>query len=250
VLVDPVIRNPDLPTHAQLDSYIGSERDGGFAQYVAVPAGNAHRIVTTLTDAELATFPCSYDTAEEMLVRADLRSGETIVVTGAAGGVGTALIQLARVRGARVIAVASAAKEDRIRALGADHFIARESAEQLAEVEAICGPRGVDVVGDVVGGERFADLLKMLRRAGRYTTAGAIAGPVQTIDLRDLIYKDLAMYGITCPQASTFARVVTLIEGGHIKPLLDQTFPLERLADAQDTLVRRSHVGKLVVIPS
>ncbi len=249
VMVDPQVRDTSLPERAQLVAYLGSERDGGFAQFVAVPAPNAHVVESDLSDEELATFPCSYDTAEEMLVRTDLAAGETVVVTGAAGGVGTALIQLAKVRGARVIAIASAAKEERVRAVGADAFLARDAEDLVGKVRTLSGDAGAHVVADVVGGPSFGDLLKMLRRAGRYATAGAIAGPLETIDLRDLIYQDLEMHGITCPAASTFARVVGLVSSGQVKPLLDGVFPLERLGDAQAALVKREHVGKLVVTP-
>jgi NADPH:quinone reductase-like Zn-dependent oxidoreductase len=249
VIVDPSVRDTRLPERAQLLEYLGSERDGGFAEYVAVPAINAHAIDSQLSDAELATFPCSYDTAEEMLQRAGLSAGETIVVTGAAGGVGTALIQLARIRGARVVAIAGAAKEERLRALGADEFVARESQDVQADVERLIGQRGAHVAADVVGGDMFGVLMKLLARAGRYTTAGAIAGPTTRIDLRDLIYKDLEMYGITNPTATTFARLVGLIQSGELKPLLEETYALDHLAQAQARLLKRTHVGKLVVTP-
>ncbi|RNM17086.1 alcohol dehydrogenase family protein [Nocardioides pocheonensis] len=249
VLVDPSVRDPDLPARAQLIEYLGSERDGGFAQYVVVPSVNAHAIESPLSDAELATFPCSYDTAEEMLARAALAKGETIVVTGAAGGVGTALIQLSLVRGARVVAIAGSAKESRLRELGAHDFIARETVDLQRAVEKVIGERGADVVADVVGGDMFDVLLKLLRRGGRYTTAGAIAGPTTRIDLRDLIYKDLEMYGITNPTAATFARLVDLVQAGLLQPLLENTFPLTELRRAQEQLLKRTHVGKYVVVP-
>ncbi len=248
VIVDPSVRDASRPMHVQLIQYLGSERDGGFAEYVAVPAINAHAIVSNLSDAELATFPCSYDTAEEMLERAGLAAGETVVITGAAGGVGTALIQLARERGACVVAVAGAAKEKRIRSLGADHFVARESSDVQGEIETLLGPRGAHVAADVVGGDMFDVLLKVLQRGGRYTTAGAIAGPTTRIDLRDLIYKDLAMFGITNPTAATFSRLVKLIEAEKLQPMLEKTFTLDNLAEAQIQLLRRAHVGKLVIV--
>lgn len=248
VILDPQVRDLSLPLRAQLIAYMGAERDGGFAEYVAAPANNAYKVDFKLTDAELATFPTSYDTAEEMLVRARLGEGETVVITGAAGGVGTALIQLSKVRGARVIAIASGGKEDRLREIGADHFVSRDKGDVLAAVQAITGEKGADVVVDVVGGPMYGDLLKMLSRGGRYSTAGAIAGPMQQMDLRDLIYKDLEMYGITCPLPSTFERVVRLAETGQIKPLVEKTYPLEELREAQTEFVKRRHVGKLVIV--
>jgi NADPH:quinone reductase-like Zn-dependent oxidoreductase len=249
VIVDPSIRDESLPKRAQILQYLGSERDGGFAEYVVVPAENAHAVTTELSDAELATFPCSYDTAEEMLERAHLESGETIVITGAAGGVGTALIQLALVRGARVVAVASASKRERLLALGAHEFVARDEPDLLSALEATVGVRGAHVAADVVGGDMFDVLLKILARAGRYTTAGAIGGPTTSIDLRDLIYKDLEMHGITNPTPETFKRLVSLIESRRLQPLLEATFPLAELASAQSALLKRAHVGKYVVVP-
>jgi NADPH:quinone reductase-like Zn-dependent oxidoreductase len=249
VLIDPSIRDPSLPARAQLTKYLGAECDGGFAEYVVVPAINAHAIDSPLSDAELATFPCSYDTAEEMLDRARLASGETVVITGAAGGVGTALIQLSLVRGARVVAIASTSKEERLRELGAHEFVARESEDLREAVERLIGHRGAHVVVDVVGGTMFDTLMKLLARGGRYATAGAIGGPVTPFDLRDLIYKDLEMYGITNPTPQTFARLVDLIASGRLQPLLEETFPLSDLGAAQARLLKRSHVGKLVVTP-
>jgi NADPH:quinone reductase-like Zn-dependent oxidoreductase len=248
-MVDPSIRDSSLPEYAQIVQYLGSERDGGFAEYVCVPAVNAHAVDSPLSDAELATFPCSYDTAEEMLQRADLRAGETIVVTGAAGGVGTALIQLALVREARVVAIASASKRERLLDLGAHEFVARDVPDLRAAVEERIGPRGAHVAADVVGGDMFDVLMKLLGRAGRYTTAGAIGGPSTTIDLRDLIYKDLQMYGITNPTARTFARLVSLIEDGQIRPLLQASYPLAELGQAQAAMLKRAHVGKYVIVP-
>lgn len=249
VIVDPQVRDLSLPERAQLVAYLGGERDGGFAEYTAVPAENAHAIESSLTDAELATFPTSYDTAEEMLVRARLGKGETVVITGAAGGVGTALVQLSLIRGATVIAIAGAAKEGRLKALGAHHFVARENTDVRGAVEALVGERAVDVVADVVGGPFFTDSLKLLCRGGRYSTAGAIAGPIQPIDLRDLIYKDLELFGITCPTPETFKSVIGHVAEGRLKPLIEKTFKLGELAEAQTELVKRNHVGKLVVVP-
>ena len=213
VLVDPSVRDPQLPKRAQLAEYLGSERDGGFADYVAVPSINAHVIDSPLSDAELATFPCSYDTAEEMLARADLGEGETILITGAAGGVGTALIQLARVRGARVVAVASESKGERLEVIGRRLLRGtRRSQPPRGPWRLSSASRPSTSSPTSSAASCSASSLKVLRRAGRYTTSGAIGGPTTAIDLRDLIYKDLEMHGITNPTAETFARLVALIE--------------------------------------
>jgi NADPH:quinone reductase-like Zn-dependent oxidoreductase len=92
-------------------------------------------------------------------------------------------------------------------------------------------------------------VLKVLRRGGRYATSGAIGGPTTVMDLRDLIYKDLEMYGITNPTADTFGRVVRLIESGRLTPMLEATYALGELSSAQEQLLKRTHVGKFVAIP-
>jgi NADPH:quinone reductase-like Zn-dependent oxidoreductase len=107
VITDNWLRNPDDPTNKDKAGYFGSERDGGFAEYTTTPARNALAIDSPLTDAELATFSCSYSTAEGMLTRAHVSARDTVLVPGASGGVGGALVQLAKRRGARVIAMAS-----------------------------------------------------------------------------------------------------------------------------------------------
>lgn len=248
VIVDPNIRDRTRPKHAQNISYLGTERDGGFAEYVAVPAQNAIRIETDLDDPSLASFACSYSTAEEMLSRAGLRERETILITGASGGVGSANIQLAKLRGARVIAIASAEKEKSIRAIGADLFIAREHQDLYQAVVQLIGKNAVDVVADVAGGPALSAMLRTIKPAGRYVTAGAIAGAITEIDLRQLIYKDLSMHGVTNPTVETFGNLVRYIENGRIRPIVSKTFELKELQRAQEFFLEKSHTGKIVVV--
>ena len=117
VIVDPWIRDRSYPENRNLAGYFGSERDGGFAQYTTVPEENAFVIKSNLSDAELATFPCSYSTAEHMLDRIKLQEREKILIPGASGGVGSALVQLAKRRKAKVLAITSKSKMDVIREL-------------------------------------------------------------------------------------------------------------------------------------
>ncbi len=211
-----------------------------------VPERNAHAIDSRLTDAELATFPCAYSTAENLLTRAGLAAGETLVVTGASGGVGTAAIQLGRVRGARVVAIGSPAKAEHLLDLGADAVVDRDHADLERAVAAAAGGP-IDVAADVVGAGMFRPLVASLRRGGRYTTAGAIAGPMVELDLRELIYKDLQFTGATVCPPGTFARVVSHIEAGRLRPVLAKTYALPELVDAQKAFVSKAHVGNIVV---
>src|SRR5918993_1561036 len=229
---------------------IGSERDGGFAEYVAVPAENAHAIESDLSDAELATFPTAYVTSMRMVNRARVSAGETVLVTGASGGVGSGLVQLARLRGARVIALVGSGKEDQARALGTELVITRDAGNLPAAVTKVTGGQPIDVVADVVGGDVFADLLNVLRPMGRYVTAGAIAGPVVRLDLRTLYLKQLELTGSTMGTHQEFASLVEHIASGRIKPLLARTYPLSDIRQAQRDFMNKNFFGKLVVIPN
>ena len=228
--------------------YIGHGRDGGYAEYAVVPSENAYEITSGISDAELATFCCAYLTAEQMLDRARLAEGERILVTGASGGVGSAIVQLARVRGAVPYAVTSAGKEDALREIGAEDVVLRDAPDLVAEVARVVdGP--VDVVADLVAGPMFNDLLRILRPEGRYTTAGAIGGPVVNLDLRTMYLKQLELHGSSQGTRTAFRRLVRYIEEGAIRPLLDRTFRLSDFHDAQKAFMGKSYIGKLVVVP-
>ncbi len=243
VLVDAWLRDPG--GELEKAQYLGSEVDGGFAEYVRVPAVNAHRIESDLTDVELASFPCSYATAEHMLHRAGVREDQWVLVTGASGGVGGGLIQLAKRRDAKVAAVTSAGKIDAVRATGADVVLDRAQDDLAAAVLDTTG--GVDVFADVVGGEGFALLYETIRRGGHYTTAGAIGGPIVPLDLRTLYLHDITMHGCTVLPPAVFRNLIGYIEDGEIRPIVAGTFPLAELRTAQEEFVRKRHVGAFVV---
>ncbi len=243
VLIDAWLRDPG----GSLDKarYLGSEVDGGYAEYVVVPATNAHEVHSDLSDVELASFPCSYATAEHMLHRADVTNGQWVLVTGSSGGVGGALVQLAKRRGARVVAVTSATKLEAVKRVGADVVLDRGRDDLDGAVVAATG--GVDVFADVVGGAWFAPLLETVRRGGHYTTAGAIAGPIVSLDLRTLYLHDLTLHGATVLPPEVFANLVGYIERGEIQPIVAGTYPLEALPAAQEAFMEKAHVGAFVI---
>lgn len=246
VLVDPWIRDQHDPADRTLAGYLGSEHDGGFAEYCAVPAGNVHPVASRLSDVELATFACSWSTAEHMLQRVGLTAGRSIAVPGASGGVGSALVQLAKGRGARVVAIAGSTKLDEVRALGPDEVVARETPDLVRAVTAANGGP-LDVVADIVGGPDFVEWLDALVRGGRYVTSGAIAGPIVELDLRTLYLNDLELYGATVYGPQVFADLVGHIERGEVRPVVGGTYPLERIDEAQAAFVEKRHTGNLVI---
>ncbi len=224
--------------------WMGSDFDGAFAQYVAVPAGEVFAVDCEWSDAELATIPCAYGTSENMVHRAGVRAGMTVLIPGASGGVGSATVQLVKRRGAKVVAITSASKRDALLEIGADQVLTRED-----DLIAVLGEQSVDVVIDNVGGAGFPVMLKLLKRGGRYATSGAIAGPIVDLDMRDLYLKDITLVGCTGWDAPVFPNLVSYIEKGEIKPLLAGTYPLREIAQAQQDFQEKRHIGKIVLVP-
>ena len=245
IISDCWLRDPDDLLDKTKAGYVGSERDGGFAEYTTLPARNAVAVGSTLTDAELATFSCSYSTAEGMLTRAAVTDADTVLVPGASGGVGGALVQLAKRRGARVIAMASEAKHDAVAGLGPDRILPRAP----GDLRAALGSDRITVVADVVGGPSWPTLIDSLERGGRYTCSGAIAGPMVSLDLRTLYLRDLTFTGSTVIDPEVMENLVRYIETGQIRPALAATYPLKDLHDAQRAFAAKEHMGNIVVTP-
>lgn len=238
VLVEPVFRGA-----SRFDIlYFGSEVDGGFADYACVPSMHAHRVCSALSDVELASFPCAYGTAENILTRIDLQAGERVLITGASGGVGSAAVQLAKRRGAEVIAMAADAKAEMVQALGASRVVPRD-----ADITAIFGQEYFDAAVDIVGGPQFGAILNVLKRGGRYGVSGAISGPIVDLDLRTLYLKDLRLIGCTVLETEVFPNLVSYIERGEIQPVVAATYDLSDIVKAQEAFLTKQHVGKIVL---
>ncbi|MGD8350044.1 MAG: alcohol dehydrogenase family protein [Gammaproteobacteria bacterium] len=224
--------------------WMASDFDGAFAQYVKVPASEVFSVDCNWSHAELATIPCAYGTAENMVHRAAVGAGDHVLVPGASGGVGSAVVQLCRRRGAKVTAIAGKSKLESVTALGVDHAFER-GADLLAEL----GQSSVDVVIDNVAGAGFPQLLKLLRRGGRYASSGAIAGPMVELDMRDFYLKDLNLLGCTSWDEPVFPNLIGYIERGEVRPLLAKTFALDEIATAQQEFLQKRHFGNFVLIP-
>lgn len=246
ILIDPWLLGHGDWSDPANSGYYGSECDGGFADYAVVRASNVIRVDSELTDAELATLPTVLTTAEHLVWRTDLQPGELVVIAGASGGVGTTAIQLCRARGARVIGIASGAKTQDLIDLGCEAVIDRNEPNLETAIRALAGGP-VDVALDVVGGRMFMPLIDALRQRGRYSTSGAISGPMVGFDLRQLIYKDLQLTGATITPPGTFARAVRLVETADLRPVLAATYSLRDLAKAQEAFIAKKHTGNIVV---
>jgi NADPH:quinone reductase-like Zn-dependent oxidoreductase len=237
VIIDPILRFED--GHV---GYFGSDCDGGFSEYTRVPAANAVKIQSALSDEELASFPCAYLAALNMIERAEFQAGEEVLVTGASGGVGLAAVDLLRLRGVHVYALMHPSKKNRLNDDPAVRIV-----DRLQPLSDTLGDSSMDGVIDVVGGSLFPSLLGVLKHHGRLSTAGAIAGPMVPLDLRTVYLKDLSIFGCTIPAKEVFAQLVSIIESGHLTPHISATFRLSELVVAQERFLTRSHLGKIVI---
>lgn len=221
----------------------GSDCDGGFAQFAVAPSSESYTVQSDLTPVELGSFSIAYSTAEGMLHRAGVRA-EQVLITGASGGVGLAAVKLAKLRGAEVTAVCSAAKAEVVLEAGADRVVARD-----ADLEQEVGTKSVDAVIDVVGGDGVAQLLSLLRRGGRYAIAGAIGGPMSEFDLRTIYLNDLSLFGCTFQEDEVFENLIRYINEGRLRPLVSKSYPLSEIHRAQEDFIAKKYPGKLVLVP-
>lgn len=242
VLVRPCMRPNGFSS--MINIWMGSDFDGAFAEYVKVPASEVFPINSSWSDAELGSIPCSYGSAENMVHRAAITHSHHVLVAGASGGVGSAVVQLAKRRGAYVTAIVGGSKKDEVLRVGADRVIDRDS-DLVAEL----GEESVDAVIDNVGGPHFEGELKVLKRGGRYASSGAIGGPLVQLDLRTMYLKDLTLIGCTAWDEPVFPNLISYIEHNQIRPLVAKTFDLADIAQAQQEFLEKQHVGKFVLIP-
>jgi 2-desacetyl-2-hydroxyethyl bacteriochlorophyllide A dehydrogenase len=225
--------------------WMASNFDGAFAEYVKVPATEIFPISCDWSDEELATVPCAYGTAENMLHRAGVAVNDLVLVAGASGGVGSAAVQLAKRRGAKVVAITSRGKIDQLRELGADVVVERDE-----DLVMRLGESSIDVVVDNVAGPNFSQMLKVLRPGGRYVSSGAIAGPVVSLDMRDMYLKDISLIGCTAWDAPVFPNLVSYIESNEIRSLVAKVSPLKQIVEAQQEFMEKAHFGNFVLIPA
>jgi NADPH:quinone reductase-like Zn-dependent oxidoreductase len=242
VLIRPCMRMNGFKSMENI--WMASDFDGAFAQYVKVPVEEVFSVKCNWSDVELGSIPCAYGTAENMLHRTNVKPGDHVLIKGASGGVGSAAVQLAKRRGAKVIAISGKEKMAAVSAIGADQVFSRDE-----NIIGTIGEKSIDVVVDNVGGPGFGDALNMIKRGGKYVSSGAIGGPMVTLDMRTFYLKDITLVGCTAWDEPVFPNLITYIENDEIKPLIAKTFPLEQIAAAQQVFMEKKHVGKFVLVP-
>ncbi|OGF54249.1 MAG: alcohol dehydrogenase [Candidatus Fraserbacteria bacterium RBG_16_55_9] len=230
---------------------IGEHVDGGYAEFAKVPARNLMRIPEGFSFEAAAAAPLVFQTAWRALIsRAWIRPGEDVLILGAAGGVGTACVQNAKLAGARVFAIASTnEKLEKLKGLGADVLINHTKKDFGKEVWGLTNKRGVDVVIDSIGEATWQKSLRCLARNGRLVTYGATTGPTPPTDLRLVFWRQLKIIGTTMGNRKEVADVMKLIWARKLKPVVDRVFPLQEAARAQQMMENREQFGKLILIP-
>lgn len=230
---------------------LGEHIAGGYAEYVRVPVANVLAKPPALSFTDAAAVPLVFLTAWDMLVAgARVRPGEAVLVWGAGSGVGSAAIQIARLFGARVIAVAGSDwKLERARALGADDTINHRTHPVGDEVRRLTGRRGVDVVVEHVGQATWDTSLKALARGGRLVTCGATSGPAAQTDLRYVFSRRLVIRGTFMGSKGTMDDILRLVEAGRLRPVVHDVVPLREARRAHEAMERSEHFGKLVLVP-
>ena len=226
---------------------VGLLTDGGYAEYVSVPAVNLVPIPDHIDFVAAAAFPLTFLTAWHMLARAAVRPGDVVLVLAGGSGVGQAAIQVARELGARVLATAAPAKEERTRALGAEAVFDHYSSDFSRDARAATSGRGVDIVIEHVGEATWERSVKALARGGRIVTCGATTGPQVSIDLRHLFARQLSFLGTYMGAKPELRSAADLFFRGLLTPVVDKVLPLAEAAAAHTRLEAREQFGKIVL---
>jgi NADPH:quinone reductase-like Zn-dependent oxidoreductase len=228
---------------------LGYRRDGGYAELVAAPAVNVIPKPGGLSWAEAAALPLVTVTAWHMLwTRAAVEPGEDVLIHAAGSGVGSIGIQIAKLRGARVIATAgSDEKLEKARSLGADELVNYTRADWPKEVRRLTGGRGVDVVMEHTGAETWPGSILSLRKGGRLVTCGATSGFDARTDLRQVFYRHLNLLGSFMGSKAELLDALKFVERGLVRPVVDRTLPLSEARRAHELMQDRAQFGKLVL---
>ena len=243
--------------HSLCETYglLGEHLPGTLAEYIVVPDQNVVEIPTPpapdaeLTWAEAAAFSLVTLTAWRMLVkRAGLRPGETVLVWGVGGGVSSTALRIAKLMGAYVVVTSSSEEKlARARELGADATVNHATQDVVKEFRAVTGRRGADVIVENVGEATWERSLRLLDRRGRLVTCGATTGAQVSIDVRRLFWYQWTIMGSTMGSWRDYREIVRLLGQGHLRPLVDSTYPLDEAVEAVRRLEQADHIGKIVV---
>jgi len=231
------------------DRVFGLVGGGGLAARVIVHERCVARVPDVLDEREAAAVPEAFITAHDAIrTQAGLAPGETLLVHGAAGGVGSAAVQVAKLFGARVIATTSTdAKAAELRKIGADEVIIYAKQSVQEEVRRLTGKRGVDVVIDHVGAAVWTDSIRSLTKGGRLVICGATSGYEATTDLRYVFYKQIQILGSTMGRKGDLMTILKLMEQGSLRPVIHAVLPMSEVREGHRIVEAGEHIGKIVL---
>jgi NADPH:quinone reductase-like Zn-dependent oxidoreductase len=228
---------------------LGETVPGLAAELVAIPARQLLAIPEHVTFEKAAAAGLVYQTAwHSLITRGQLKAGESVLVVGAAGGVNTASIQIAKLAGGTVYVVGSDERKLQLAAsLGADILIDRSQGDWGRQVYQLTGKRGVDVVVDNVGAATLMTSLRTVRKGGRVLTVGNTSGPKFEFDNRYMFARHVSLIGSTMSTRSEYATVMGLVFAGKLKPVIDSVLPAREIRAAHEKLERGDVLGKIVL---
>lgn len=228
---------------------LGESAQGGYSRHVTVPDANVLPMPKRLSFTEAAAVPLCFLTAWQMVVRkANVRAGQTVLVHAAGSGVSSAAIQIAKRLGAHVVTTTSTPeKAARAKAIGADEVIDSTTQDFVAECKRITHKRGVDVVLDHIGGDVLARSVLATARGGRIVTCGATTGPMATIDVRHIFFRQIELMGSTMGSKGDLFEILREVEAGRLHPVVDRVLPLWDARAGHELLQARRVFGKVVL---
>ena len=228
---------------------MGENCQGVNAERITVEESQAIPFPDQLSFEAAASFALVAQTSFQMLVsRANLQAGEFVLIWGASSGVGSMGIQIAKVKGATVIAIAGTNEKcEKAGLLGADHILNYKTDDILGEIKSLTNGKGIDVVFEHVGQETWNISMKSLARGGRVVTCGATTGFKANLNLTHLFFKQQSILGSTMGSKSSFEGALTLLNEGKIKPVIDRIFPISEIQSAHEYLESSMQFGKVVL---
>ena len=233
------------------DGMMGEDCQGGLAELAKAPASQVVAIPDGVTFEQAAALPVGYGTAHRIMFdRAEVKAGELVLILGAAGGVGTGCLQIAKAIGAKTICTSSSDDNlQKLSALGADHVINTANQDFSREAWTISGKKGIDVCVNYIGGPTWVPALRAMRRDGRVVTCGASAGFDPQTDIRYIWTRELRILGANGWTDEGITWLLNKVAAGEIEPVIDSVFPLREIRAAETKLETRKVFGKVVLNP-
>lgn len=230
---------------------LGRERNGAYAEYTTIPIEHLHRIPDGMEYRAAASVGLAFVTAWlGLMVNVKMRKHEQVVIHAASSGVGTAALQIAKYKEAKIIAIAGVDKHERLRELGANIVLDRNSDDLVTLVRAVTNEQGASLVVELVGETTFQQSLEMLAYKGRIVVIGTLSGQFAAIDLMDILMKNATIYGtFDTLKEGDFDKILGMFADGTFQPVIDRVMPLSKAREAHVHIEAKQHVGKVILVP-